>query len=166
MIIYKAVSILIPRRHLKETQSLWETFTTRSFASPLPYLLVFTCSLGFWLIWGAIVKSLFLSGCRRSDTEPSRRHLLRSVLSGTLAETPRPLLQPTPRDSEIALINQSSDNEQWIITMGGGLHENAMRWEIKNVGRVGDNNTALPRRGVCLRFEDLNASAVVPGEPL
>lgn len=35
-----------------------------------------------------------------------------------------------PGDPEIALINQSSDNEQWIITMGGGLL-NAMRWKKK-----------------------------------
>lgn len=47
-----------------------------------------------------------------------------------------------PGDPEIALINQSSDNEQWIITMGGGL-QNAARWETK--GEKGKNkNTPLP----------------------
>lgn len=54
--------------------------------------------------------------------------------------------------------------------MGGGPHENAMRWEIKSIvvewGWGGSNNTALLCRGVYLRFADLNASALVPGEPL
>lgn len=55
--------------------------------------------------------------------------------------------------------------------MGGGPAKNAMRWEIKRGTLLGggDNNTtnsALPWRGVYLRFEDLNASALVPGEPL
>lgn len=38
--------------------------------------------------------------------------------------------------------------------MGGGL-QNAVRWKKKK-------NTALPWRGVYLRFEDLNVSPVVP----
>lgn len=61
--------------------------------------------------------------------------LLLSILSSTLTvfiTENTPLLFSTliPGDPEIALINQSSDNEQWIITMGGGLL-NAMRWKKK-----------------------------------
>lgn len=61
--------------------------------------------------------------------------LLLSILSSTLTaftteNTPVLFSSLIPGDPEIALINQSSDNEQWIITMGGGLL-NAMSWKKK-----------------------------------
>lgn len=39
---------------------------------------------------------------------------------------------------------------------------NKERWEEEWGEKNQKNNTAFPRRGVYLRFEDLNASAVVP----
>lgn len=51
--------------------------------------------------------------------------------------------------------NEVGNKEGDVVRRGGGRKKNN-----------NTNNPALPWRGVYLRFEDLNASALVPGEPL